>query len=155
MFVCLCTDLAIFKVLWDTREIFSPMPLCILKVHFLSLKHCIPGRTMLLTSNLINKTPQASLSSNLDPSHKPSSRILFHTYLPAVSFWPSCCWSLYPPLRKLADHLAHLPGYALSPTLQAFFPPIAILVSPPSSVMNSWASGHILFPYVIYLDART
>lgn len=58
---------------------------------FLSLKHHIPGRTM-LTSNSINKTPQASWGSNLDPSHKPSLGTLFHTYLPAFSFWPSCCW---------------------------------------------------------------
>lgn len=89
---------------------------------FTLLKHHIPGSTMLLTFNLINKTSQASLNSNLDPSHKPSSGILFHTYLPAVSFWPSCCWSLYPPSSKLVDHLAHLPGHALSPTLQASFP---------------------------------
>lgn len=120
------------------------MTLCILKVHFLSLKHHIFGSTMLLT--WLTEFPKLALVQT-QITDMSSSRMLFHTYLPTVSFWPSC-WSLYPPLKKLAG-----PWTCIISHVSGFIPSCNHPGPPPSNVMNSWALGHILFPCIINLNS--
>lgn len=133
-----------FYVLSDISEVSSPITLCIFKVYFLSLKHHILGSTMLLIwltefPKLALVQTQISNISLLQECYSTPICQLFLSDLPVEAF--------YPPLRKLGPLtciISHIPG---------FVPSCSYPGSPPSNVMNSWASGHILFPYIINLSS--
>lgn len=129
MLVCLCPDLIFFYVLSDISEVSSPITLCIFKVYFLSLKHHILGSTMLLLwltefPKLALVQTQISNISLLQECYSTPIYQLFLSDLPVEAFihpWESL-----------------VPWHALSPTFQALFPPLAILVPHPAML---WTPG--------------